>query len=63
MLTNGAKTGRYRAGESVQAETSIPRLSRADVAAFMLDQLEDDRFLGQAPTLLPNAALYTRMRS
>lgn len=50
MLTNGARTGRYCAGESLQAETPIPRISRADVAAFMLDQLEDDQFLGQAPT-------------
>jgi len=62
MLTNGARTGRYRAGESVQAETPVPRLSRADVAAFMLDQLEDDQFLGQAPTLLPSASLYARSR-
>jgi putative NADH-flavin reductase len=60
MLTNGAKTGHYCAGESLQAETPIPRISRADVAAFMLDQLEDDQFLRQSPSLLPSATLYSR---
>jgi putative NADH-flavin reductase len=62
MLTNGARTGRYHAGESLQAETPIPRLSRADVAAFMLDQLEDDQFLHQAPSLLPSTSPYARSR-
>jgi putative NADH-flavin reductase len=62
MLSNGARTGRYCAGESLQAETPIPRISRADVAAFMLDQLEDDQFLGQAPSLLPSASHYARSR-
>lgn len=62
MLTDGSKTGRYRAGKSLQAEAPVPRLSRADVATFMLDQLEDDRFLGQAPTLLPGTHPYARSR-
>lgn len=62
MLTNGALTGRYCAGENLRAQMLIPRISRADVAAFMLDQLEDDQFLGQAPNLLPSAPHNARFR-
>jgi putative NADH-flavin reductase len=38
VLTNGARTGSYRAGERL-AMTGMPKISRADVASFMLEQL------------------------
>lgn len=53
MLTNGERTGRYFAGEDLKPSTFLPRIARADVAAFMLQQLQDDRFVHGAPTLLP----------
>jgi uncharacterized protein YbjT (DUF2867 family) len=43
-LTDGPATGGYRYGESLKLSGS-PRISRADVARFMLAQLEDDRYL------------------
>ncbi|MDP9267729.1 MAG: SDR family oxidoreductase [Acidobacteriota bacterium] len=48
MLTNGAKRGRYRVGSGVGSFLLTVRISRADVAAFMLDQLERDALLGTA---------------
>jgi putative NADH-flavin reductase len=38
LLTNGARTGRYRVGERL-AMKGMAKISRADVAAFMLAQL------------------------
>jgi len=39
-LTNGPKTGRYRVGEHL-ALHGVPRVSRADVAHFILTQIGD----------------------
>ena len=39
-LTNGLATGRYRAGERL-ALSGFPRVSRGDVAAFLLAQVDD----------------------
>ena len=39
LLTNGRATGRYRAGERL-ALSGMPKVSRADVAHFVLSQLE-----------------------
>jgi hypothetical protein len=39
-LTNGPRTGRYRAGERVKL-TGFPTISRADLADFLLRQIED----------------------
>ncbi len=39
-LTNGPRTTRYRIGERL-AFRGFPRVSRADVAAFLLSQIED----------------------
>jgi uncharacterized protein YbjT (DUF2867 family) len=47
MLTNGPRTGRYRAGTDVRVGL-FPRISRADVAEFMLRQLTDATFLHEA---------------
>jgi len=38
VLTNGARTGTWRVGERL-AMTGMPKISRADVASFMLEQL------------------------
>jgi uncharacterized protein YbjT (DUF2867 family) len=43
-LTNGPQTGRVRVGERL-ALSGFPRVSRADVAAVLLQQLEDPRFV------------------
>ena len=47
-LTNGAARGKYRYGPKAENYFLPVRISRADVAAFMLQQLSDDRFLGSA---------------
>jgi putative NADH-flavin reductase len=48
ILTNGTRTGDYRVG----ATSSFRRkISRADTAEFMLKQLSDNEYLGQAPGL------------
>jgi putative NADH-flavin reductase len=47
-LTNGRKTSRYRHGLD---KNISGRISRADVAQFMLAQLESDRYLHQTPAI------------
>ena len=49
MLTNGAKRGRFRHGRHIGSFLWTVRISRADVADFMLDQLESDTYLRAAP--------------
>jgi putative NADH-flavin reductase len=44
-LTNGPKRGQYRHGPRVGHWLRTVRISRADVAAFMLDQLTDNRYV------------------
>ena len=43
LLTNGARTGRYRVGERLEMR-GMASISRADVAAFMLAQLATDEW-------------------
>jgi uncharacterized protein YbjT (DUF2867 family) len=45
VLTNGPKRGTFRQGPRVGHWLRSVRISRADVAAFMLDQLSDHRYL------------------
>ncbi|MEA2712811.1 MAG: hypothetical protein QOK27_772 [Gemmatimonadales bacterium] len=45
MLTNGPPRGRYRHGPHVGHWLWTVRISRSDVAAFMLDQLTDPRYV------------------
>jgi putative NADH-flavin reductase len=45
-LTNGPRTGRYRVGERLRLR-GFPTISRADVAEFILGQVEDRRYLRQ----------------
>lgn len=47
-LTNGARRGQYRHGRRVGNFLWTVRISRADVADFMLDQIESDTHLGSA---------------
>jgi putative NADH-flavin reductase len=47
-LTNGPKRGRYRQGPRVGHWLWTVRISRADVAAFMLDQLTESRYVRTA---------------
>ena len=49
MLTNGDKRGRLRHGRHVGSLFWTVRISRADVADFMLNQLESDTYLRAAP--------------
>lgn len=51
-LTDGPVTKRYRLGEHLPFPLfSMPRISRADVAAFLLDQLESEANLHKALTI------------
>jgi putative NADH-flavin reductase len=49
MLKNGAARGNYRRGPDAGNYFWPFPISRADVAEFMLKQLRDDTWLGQAP--------------
>jgi putative NADH-flavin reductase len=48
LLNNGAKRGRYRHGHRVGSFLWTVRISRADVADFMLNQLSSDTYLRTA---------------
>lgn len=52
LLTNGPRTGEYRSGQNIEAKSLISRISRADVADFMLRQLCDDTYVRRAPALM-----------
>jgi putative NADH-flavin reductase len=49
MLNEGEKKGEYRVG--YVGKDSATKLSRADVADFMLKQIADDTYLHQAPVV------------
>jgi len=48
-LTDGPPRGRYRHGAGVGSLVATARIARADVAAFMLNQLIDNTYLHSAP--------------
>ena len=48
-LTNGPKRGGYQHGEDVGSWLLTLRISRADTADFMLNQLESDSYLYRTP--------------
>ena len=48
-LTNGEKRGNYRHGRGIGSLLRTVRISRADVADFMLNQLTGDAYVGTAP--------------
>lgn len=47
-LSKGPKTGSYRSGESLKLKGMFPMIARADVADFMLKQLQSDSNLHKA---------------
>jgi putative NADH-flavin reductase len=49
-LTNGPRTGRYQVAEHMKLGVGA-RISRADVADFMLKQLNDDTWLRKSPVI------------
>ena len=51
FLTNGQRTGRYRALTDLRGIHG-GRISRADVADFMLSQAKSPQFIGQTPLLI-----------
>jgi len=51
VLTNDPGTGNYKAGESLPMK-GIPKISRADVADFMLQQLTDNTYLKKTAVLM-----------
>lgn len=52
-LTNGSRVGHYRHGVDIRATSVIPIISRADVADFMLRQIDDDTYVHR-----PTAIMY-----
>lgn len=48
-LTNGPKRGRYRHGHAIGSFLRTVRISRADVADFMLNQMTENTYLRAAP--------------
>lgn len=50
-FTDGPHTGVYQHGFSANAKNVTLKISRADVADFMLKQLNDNRYLRKAPGL------------
>jgi uncharacterized protein YbjT (DUF2867 family) len=48
-LTHGARRGVRRRGPNAGSYFGTMGIPRADVAAFMLDQLTEDTYLGAAP--------------
>ncbi len=51
LLTDGPGTGKYKVGEKLQMK-GIPKISRTDVAEFMLRQLTDNTFLKKSPLIM-----------
>jgi putative NADH-flavin reductase len=49
MLTGGERKGQYRVG--MVGDNDGPRISRADVADFMLKQLTDTSYIGKSPVI------------
>jgi putative NADH-flavin reductase len=49
VLSNGRKRATYRHGHHIGSFILAVRISRADVADFMLNQVEDDMYLRTAP--------------
>lgn len=51
-LTNGSRTETYRSGENIRTRAPLPTLSRADVADFILKELEQPAYIRRTPRLL-----------
>jgi putative NADH-flavin reductase len=51
-LTYGARRGDYRAGVDIRATSPVPRISRADLADFMLSQVTKDTYVRKTPAVM-----------
>ena len=51
-LTNGPFTGKYIHGERIQSTSILPSLSRADVADFMLKELQEKKYIQKKPRIM-----------
>jgi len=51
-LTNGPRRGTYRAGVDIHATSVVPRISRGDLADFMLRQLDERTYVRKAPAVM-----------
>ncbi|MFC7546239.1 NAD(P)-dependent oxidoreductase [Plantactinospora sp. GCM10030261] len=51
-LTDGPATGVYRHGTDIRATSVVPTISRADLARFMLDQLDTTEYVHCRPALM-----------
>ena len=51
VLTDGPLTGKYQVGENLQMK-GMPKISRADVAEFMLQQLTGTATIRKAPIIM-----------
>jgi putative NADH-flavin reductase len=59
-LTSGPLTGAYRAGERMQLR-GLPSISRADVAHFILRQLDDDAYIRKSAIIAEGSSGSTRV--
>ena len=50
ILSDGAKTGKYRVGPEIKIGL-VPRISRRDVAHFIVEQIADASFVGASPSI------------
>jgi putative NADH-flavin reductase len=50
-LTNGPARGKFRTGDSNLKLGLNPRVSRKDVAIFIMDELENNQFIKKAVTI------------
>lgn len=51
MLTNGDETAIYKVAAKLQKGMKIGKISRADVAHFLINEAENSKFLYQYPAL------------
>lgn len=51
-LTNEVPAGIYRHGEHILAKSLLPKISRADLAAFMLSELGKNQYICQKPRVI-----------
>jgi putative NADH-flavin reductase len=56
-LTNGPKKGQYQSDENLKTTSFVVSISRADVADFMLRQLNDKSYLNKTVRLMPSNKL------
>ena len=50
ILTDGAKTGSYKVGPEIKIGL-VPKISRHDVADFIVKQITDDSFIRSSPSI------------